>query len=245
MNIDWSSLALQTINVIVLLWLLWRLLYKPLRGVVAERRAAVTQTLDAAQAAKDKAEAERAALEQQRTALDASRAQVLADAHRQAEDERARVQQQAAQEADAQRQALQAALERERREAAAAIAGEASALAVTIAGRLLAQLPAPAVFDAFLDRACAELARLPEAQGFAAGDDVECVSAQPLTEADEARVRQRLGAALGAAPTLRFRTDASLLAGLELHLPHAQVRSHWARDLARVLDALKTDARAV
>ena len=39
MQIDWWTLALQTINFLVLVWLLTHFLYRPVRQVIAERKA--------------------------------------------------------------------------------------------------------------------------------------------------------------------------------------------------------------
>ncbi len=40
MRIDWSTLALQTINALVLIWLLARFLFRPVAGIIAERQKA-------------------------------------------------------------------------------------------------------------------------------------------------------------------------------------------------------------
>ena len=52
MRIDWSTLALQTVNVLVLVWLLARFLFRPVMAIIAERRIAAEKLLaDAAQRA--------------------------------------------------------------------------------------------------------------------------------------------------------------------------------------------------
>ena len=53
MRIDWTTLALQTINVLVLVWLLARFLFRPVMTIIAERRAAAEKLLaDAAATAR-------------------------------------------------------------------------------------------------------------------------------------------------------------------------------------------------
>ena len=48
--------------------------------------------------------------------------------------------------------------------------------------------------------------------------------------------------ALGGAPDLEFKTDADLIAGLELHGPHLTLRNSWQADLAQVQKAVKDAA---
>ena len=46
MRIDWWTLALQTVNVLILIWILSRFLFRPIVGVIEERRAAAAKLLD-------------------------------------------------------------------------------------------------------------------------------------------------------------------------------------------------------
>lgn len=63
MHIDWSTLALQTVNVLVLVWLLARYLFRPVMAIIAERRVAAEKLL--ADAATTRAQAEAYAAEAQ------------------------------------------------------------------------------------------------------------------------------------------------------------------------------------
>ena len=55
MQIDWWTLALQTVNALVLVWLLARFLFRPVAKIVAERQKAAAALM--ADAAKAKADA--------------------------------------------------------------------------------------------------------------------------------------------------------------------------------------------
>ncbi|MGB8423446.1 MAG: F0F1 ATP synthase subunit B, partial [Paraburkholderia sp.] len=59
MRIDWSTLALQTINALVLIWLLARFLFRPVAGIIAERQKAAQTLIADADAAKRAAVLER------------------------------------------------------------------------------------------------------------------------------------------------------------------------------------------
>ena len=53
MRFDWTTLALQTVNVLVLLWLLRRFLFRPVVEIIAERKDAAEKLLAEAAAARD------------------------------------------------------------------------------------------------------------------------------------------------------------------------------------------------
>ncbi|MFW2410409.1 hypothetical protein ACN4GS_22105, partial [Burkholderia pseudomallei] len=58
MRIDWSTLALQTVNVVVLVWLLSRFLFRPVSDIIAKRQAAARKLIDDASRERDAAHAE-------------------------------------------------------------------------------------------------------------------------------------------------------------------------------------------
>ena len=78
MTIDWTSLALQTINVLVLLWLLQRFLYRPVLAVLEARQAAISERIAKAEAAQLEAETAKTAIAAEHTSLAAQRDQRLA-----------------------------------------------------------------------------------------------------------------------------------------------------------------------
>src|SRR5262249_26545987 len=150
MQIDWWTLGLQTINAVVLIWLLAHFLFRPVVGAIAARQKAAEQLLTDAKAAKsaaqgdrDKAAAELARLAEQRSdALNAAEAE--AEAAKSALLAEARV------EADKLRTAAKAEIEAERRTEALAAENRAGQLAVDIASKLLDRLPREASVSAFI-----------------------------------------------------------------------------------------------
>ncbi|WP_334174136.1 hypothetical protein [Pseudoxanthobacter sp.] len=247
MQIDWWTLALQAINALVLIWLLGRFLFRPLAAIVAARQAAATADLNAAAAARTAAEAGLAEARAAGAATQAARADVLKQAGAEAERARAAILAAARQEAD--RLAAAAAADR-----VAARAGEtrrfsaaARALAVDIATRLVARLPAEAQVSGFIDGLAGAVAALPVRSredlttALLSTDPAaqpRLVAPRPLTEAERAAVAARLAAVAGAAVQFRSETDPSLLAGLELVTPHIAVRNTLKADLAAISDSL-------
>ena len=187
MHLDWSTLALQTVNVLVLLWLLRRYLFRPVMASVAARRAAAEALL--AEAAAQRTAAEATAAELARRARDsaAEAERLRAAAAAGAEAERTQRLAAAGAEIGRLRDAAAAAIRRDRAAMRQELDAAARALAVTIAARLLARLPGPAATAAMLDALGAGLAGLPEAELHALaapGAPLDVVSAAPLNEAE-------------------------------------------------------------
>ncbi len=86
MPFHWQTLALQTANFAILVWLLHRFLYKPVLRMVDARRAEIQRGYDAAAAAQDQAKAQLAAVQAERTGIAAERDAALKAAAAQAEE---------------------------------------------------------------------------------------------------------------------------------------------------------------
>lgn len=236
MTIDWWTLGLQTVNVLILVWLLGRFLFRPVAKIIAERQAAAHAALDEAEMARNAAEAERQAAEAERAQVASARAGLLAEAREAAEAEKARLLDAARAEADKARTETREELARLREADRQAMVDEAGALAADIAARLFARLPDSARIDGFVDGLIAALAELPDSTRAAIGQGgrVQLSAARPLTEAERAALEARLAEVLNRKVTLDIRRDPGLIAGLELDAPHAIVRNHFRADLDRI-----------
>ena len=253
MHIDGWTLILQAANFLVLVWLLRRFLYRPVLAVIDQRRQATDAVLAEAAAARTAAETMRRDLEAQRAAAGADRDRLIEAAHTQAEAERAALLDKARHEADALLADARSHIERERRDAAAALRDRAGRLAVSIAQRLVQSI-APegdGAADPFLGRICAALHGLPGEERAAILDQlrgnglVRVVTALPLGDAARERCRQRLAASLDVPLNIQFADDRALIAGLEVHFPHTVLRHTWRDDLARALEELTADAHTL
>jgi F-type H+-transporting ATPase subunit b len=111
---------------------------------------------------------------------------------------------------------------------------------------LAARLDGPAVRGVFLDWLLDEIRRLPEParQAMAAnGVALEAVSAEPIEPTDQERYRTQIEEAFGAHPEIAFKTDPTLIVGLELHGPHLVVSNSWRADLTQILADIAHDNR--
>jgi F-type H+-transporting ATPase subunit b len=246
MTIDWWTIGIQTVNVVILIWLLGKFFWRPVAGMIDQRRAAAKKTLAEADAKRGLAVAALAEIEQTRAGFAREREAILGAAHDDAKRAHTACLDKAAKEAAALETVAKARIEKEGVTADKAWAEHASRLAIDIAQRLAARLDGPAVRAAFLDWLLKEIHDLPEpARQTAAanGANLEVVSATVLDPADQGRYCGLIGVAFGAQPQIAFKTDPALIIGLELRGPHLYVSNSWRADLSKILAELMHDIR--
>jgi F-type H+-transporting ATPase subunit b len=248
MHIDWWTLALQTVNVLILIWILGRFFFRPVADVVTKRQAETTKLLADADAARKETVDLRAEADKARANVAVERERLIAEARKAAQVEKANLHARSLDEIAKQRADAEAAIARERAAAEQAVVAHAGELSIDIAARLLKRLSPTVSFCAFLDGLCGELHNLsPEASaGFMAADKahvLEVVTAAPLTEDQTAKVRESLRGVFGAEPPLTFRSDPALIAGIEIHGRNIIVRNNWQADLGRIREELNRDGR--
>lgn len=229
MGLDWTTLALQLVNFAILVWLLQRFLYRPVLRVIDARRAALIG--EQAEAAHESAAAKRqlADLQAQRAGLAAERAAALARAEEESRQLVAAGQAQAQRGAEGLMEEARKTLAREREQAQEALRRAALDLAADMARRVLAEVPEPLRVQAWLERidghlrslASGELAEL--AGELSGGRTLRVVTAWTIAAAPQEAWRTKLRAALAADALVVFETDPRLIAGAELHFPHAQL----------------------
>ncbi|GLR67883.1 ATP synthase subunit b [Acidocella aquatica] len=239
MSIDWATLGLQALNVLILVWLLARFFWRPVAGMIEQRRAAAQALLADAGAKNEAAKAALAEITQTRAGFAQEREALLAQAQAQAAAARAALLAEAAQEAEALRREARAAMQTEQAAAAQAWRERASRLAVDIAARLAARLQGEAVQAAFLEYLLHEIQALPPAARQVAA--LEVASATEISAAAQSEITARISAALGAAPRITFKTEPALIAGLELRGPHLRISNSWRADLDRIEQDLTHD----
>jgi F-type H+-transporting ATPase subunit b len=250
MRFDWWTLALQTVNFAVLVWLLHRFLYKPVLRIIATRQAEVERQYAEARKAEAEAKASRVEAEAARAGIAAERDAALKAATARA-DERARARSaQAEQEADALLAEARKSLAAERAAALAEVRDAALDLGEGIARRLLAEVPPDPSADGWLERVERQLGQLPKAEiealtgQLGADGALKVVTASPLPLETAARWRERLRRPLGDRIAVSFDVDPAILAGVELHFPSAVLRFSWQSAVAALRAELEAGGNA-
>jgi len=250
MHFDWSTLALQTVNFAILVWLLHRFLYQPVLRMVDARRAKIEEQYGEAQSAKTRAKDNLAAVEAEQAGIAAERETALKQAAAEAEQAAAARRGRAEREVAAFLEDARKTLAAERRQALAEARRAALDLAGEIATRLLAAIPIKLRAEGSIERIQEYLAGLPNPETDALkrqlieGVPLKVVTASALSAETEGIWRTRLGEALCGRVTVDFGVDPALIGGVELYFPSTVLRFSWQSTLAAIREGIETDADA-
>jgi F-type H+-transporting ATPase subunit b len=242
MRIDWWTLAFQTANVLILIWLLARFLFRPVAEIVARRQNEANKLLADAAEVRHQTDAARAVLERTRADIAVEREGMIADAHTAAQVERTTLLARTNEEITRLRAEADAAIYRDRTAMEKTLIDRTRELSVEIARRLIERASPTAAVDAFLAELCQQVQALPPRDRTAfmpRGDDsIEIVTASPLSAEKAEQIRAAIANAFDRKPALAFRTDPAVIAGIELHSRHAVIRNSWRSDLERIREEL-------
>jgi len=246
MHIDWWTLALQAVNVLILVWILARFLYRPVAAMIERRRVAAVKELADASAMRTAVEAEQAAIRATRDGLAAEREKLLADARKEIETTRNEMLHDTSQRIETLRAENVAVLARERSEMEQELGKQASSLAVQIAQKLLERLSADATTAIFLDALSAQIKALPPKTrellvAPPEGGAFNVTTASELNDAQQRQCRNAIEAALGCEVNITFGTDPKLIAGMEVNAGALVLKNNWQADLAQILEQLRSD----
>jgi F-type H+-transporting ATPase subunit b len=245
MTIDWWTLFLQTVNFLLLVWLLQHFLYKPVRGVIERRRKLAEQALLKAEATEKEASAAKTKFEAKSAELAKDREATAEAAREKAEADAKTIIAQARKKADdIVAQAHKTAADTEAT-ALANLKQEIADTAVKIAQTILRKTANSDLNDIFLSHILSEISALKkedrariDADIAGSGAALQVATSMPLSKTERDNwtkmLRERLK--LRSAPS--FITEPDLIGGAELRFPHATVRFAWSDHLKRAADIL-------
>ena len=231
MSIDWPTLFLQTVNFIILVWLLQRFLYRPVLAAIDRRRAAVVAAEERAGAAEGQARAAEAEFHRRIEALEAEAVAKRRDAEAEAERraavlvaegraEAARIMAEAHQMVAAERQA-----------ATAALWDHAAEVATALAGSLMTEIASGSGARPFLVILLHRLAGLDPAERAILGHDTARIETAPaLSPAEQEEWGRRLADDFA---TVDFAEQSALIAGARLTTASAVLEVSWADVLVK------------
>ena len=223
MMIDWFTVAAQTLNFLVLVWLLKRFLYKPILDAIDAREQRIATELANAAATMAEAGEARARFEHMNAEFDRQRDDMTASAVEEAKAERRRLLGRAREDAETERIKWQQALSNERRDLNDALSRCAREEVFAIARKVLTDLGSTsleeALADAFIRRLSAidGNAKAELSTALETGDGTARLrSAFALPEAQRAAIQNAFNQTFGTVTPLRFETAPDLVGGIEL-----------------------------
>ena len=244
MSVSPLTFIFEIVNFLVLLYLLQRLVFRPLKSSIDERRAEERRRAEDAKAKVEATEELARRLEQERQSFSIVRERAVREAAEQAGEERARILAQAREDATAEQARALKLVQAERRAAEEWVREAAVDRATEIAGRLLLALSPDAIEGTLRARLIAEIER--RGRELLTGEirdrlevDVRC--ARVLEDGALETIRTSLARALGRAPHLVLREDEALLAGIVVRVGDTVLDA----SVAGQLDILREQARAI
>ncbi|MCB1693040.1 MAG: F0F1 ATP synthase subunit delta [Pseudomonadales bacterium] len=235
MELDWTTFLLEIINFLVLVWILTHFLFRPVLGIIAQRRQSIEDTIAQTKAAQAEADALKSRYESR-----------LEDW----EKEKSVAREAQARELEAQRKAAlaaqQAALDDERRKSESLAAhavrkqkeadlADAIAQGVRFTGALLGRLKGPEVESAIIRMVLSDLETLPPSRRDALHDAARELDAVTILTAfapgnDLKTSIDHAVADLFGKPTT-YRIDDHLVAGIRIESGAWQVEASLASEL--------------
>ncbi|PRY80534.1 F-type H+-transporting ATPase subunit b [Yoonia maritima] len=241
MTIDFWGLGLQAVNVLILMWLLSHVFWRPVAAAIAKRQDTATSLIDASKATQAKADRALEEATQARAGIAAERSATLDAAQKEAATATKATLTEARVKADAMLATAKTTIVQDRDAAQKANEAQAADLAMKIAAKLLERLNCNATQSAFLSQLTEAIAKIPPADLTAVLDDpkgIEIVTATALG-AEQSNTNKVVQTALGGKADLKFSTDPDLIGGLELRSPHFVLHNSWQADLKQIQKAVR------
>jgi F-type H+-transporting ATPase subunit b len=248
MKFDWWTFALQAVNFLILVWLLQRFLFKPVKAIIARRKEEISHALTEASAEKESAERLRQEIEAKRSQIGAERQKMIDDAREQLSAERRKMIEETRGEVEKVRDQAVKRLDEERDAASNELLERTVALATNLAERLLRELDNPSIEQPFLGRVIDYLNRLPAEEraqliSQSNADAILVKTAHTLGLQEQSQWHEQLAKWLGLDLSINFSADPTLIAGVEVTFPHAILRFNWRDSLAVALKELRTNGQ--
>jgi F-type H+-transporting ATPase subunit b len=221
--IDWFTVGAQVLNFVVLVWLMKRFLYKPIRDAIDARERLIATELADAAAKKAEAHEERDEFQRKNLALDQQRAALWKAATDEANAERQRLVGEARKAADALSASRQETLRTDARDLGQAVLRRTQQEVFAIARKALSELATASLEErlcAVFTRRLRELdgpAKAVLASALEAATDLAIVrSAFELPSEQRAVIQNALNETFSAEVRVRFETAPDLVSGIEL-----------------------------
>lgn len=238
MELNWSTFVLEIINFLVLVWVLKRFLYKPVLGVIAERRRVIEDKL-----------AEAKKLQQEALELENQYKNRLARWEKEKQQAKDQLSQELSRERNQQLKGLQDQLalerqkssnanERRRLESLRNIEHQALLQSAEFAARLLESVSGPELEARMLSLALDNLLNLDQGKKDAiskgaqeSAEDANVETAYPLTTEQKQQLQQAIDHIAGRSVTLAYTENPELVAGLLIKIGAWVLRANVRDDL--------------
>jgi F-type H+-transporting ATPase subunit b len=237
-ELSWTSFILELLNFLVLVWVLKRLFYAPIKGAIARRRAAVEKTLHDAESSKSEAQNLQSRYEGRLREWEMEKERQKEEFRKELSEER--IKQLKLTESWVAEEREKAKAQQDKKDAERRMNEEREAMkqAFEFTSRVLKDLSCPELEGKIVDLvtkqlSSAERESLPSAaaQSWDHGGTVRVRSAYSLTEAQRDTLTAVLKSKLSTEAPIEFGLDRNLLAGLEIMVGSYVLRANLRDEL--------------
>jgi F-type H+-transporting ATPase subunit b len=248
LKLNWGTLLLQILNFLVMVFILWRFLFKKVVEILDERSRRVTSALDEAEEKQRKAEEMRAEYEEK---LSEAQEQVIA-MRQQAQEELARTKQEVLeetrQEVQTIREKAQGEIEDARQQAIYQHRLELGRLVTTLSARMMSESAGEAFQKASIEHFIDSLAAMSADEYRQALEDneaevlhVQLVSAQDLDADNKSQIERQVQNMTGQSIEVKYRVDPSLVAGATVRFGDVVIDGSLAGQLQNLKERYMVD----
>ena len=239
MEFDLWTFGLQTVNFVVLVWLLKVFLYSPVMAAIARRQAENTQAMENAQQAENLAQSEVKKLNAKYEEIDDERKKILAEARIAESRAYDKLIQQGREEVDKLRGLAQQDIEREYRKAEVEMRQGATDLAVTLARHILLESRSGDLNTMFLEKIIAHFKAITAAEfnnieGHLGDGEVNIITAEKLDIKTQKLWNGEIGDLFKKPVNFIYSVDQSLIAGVNIQFPNGLIRFNWRDSLEEI-----------
>jgi F-type H+-transporting ATPase subunit b len=245
-QLDWTTFALEIMNFLVLVWLLKRLLYKPVLNAIAERKANVQNTLSDADKLRKEAQTLREEYEHRQADWRQEKETVRNRMLEEVNGERVRLLAELQSTLQQEQEKARALEERRLSDLTHHVEDAAIAQGGLFAARLLARLASPELGARLVEVVIEDLHRLPEERrqamrtACARGDaPIVVTSAHRLSSPQRESLMEAVQSLLGRTISCEWREDPQLLAGIRLSLGPWMLGANLQDELKFFSDTLR------
>jgi F-type H+-transporting ATPase subunit b len=220
MKFSITTFIIQVINFVLLSYILYRVLYRPLRNIMEKRRRLVMEDIDRAVRMKEDAINIKEKYEGLVKEVDNLRKREMEKAVEKAEEAKAAILERAAREARQEKEKAAAVIENQHREMMAKLQADAALVSAELASRLLSSLADEALHKKLVAMMLRELEEHPPAVPERGVEGVKAVvsSAYPLAGPDSDSLDTLLKDYIGPAVVIERKVEPELIAGVRLWL---------------------------
>lgn len=231
MELNLTTFILEIINFLILVWILKRLFFEPVKRVIEARKEAVAKTLNDARNLRKEAEQLRSQYEGRVKEWEDEKAKARKALDDFLIEEKSKRLQQIEVSIEAERQKMRAQEQRKLTEERERLEIEAIRQSAAFSSRILERLASPELEKKLIKMALDRLPEIKNTAREASGGSCTVRTAFELELDQKKRIGEAIQSALGTLPQVSFSTDRTLIAGAEILLGANVIRANLRDEL--------------